>query len=131
MQTSLVEKNGKLSIPSNALKTNRIIRFFPESDMRCGHVGLAKHAKKRSINVKELRVGEYVVFLNARKNNMKIYTTNNIIVHLRTQNNSRIDLRVVRMIPEFFKGGNFDYSGALRKTIEDSFGYRSKVSRIH
>ena len=131
MQTALVERNGQFHIPSTALKTNRIILFFPETDMRNSHVGLAKYAKRRQIFVNELRVGEYVVFLNAKKNNMKIYTANNIIVHLRTPDYSMIDLRVVKMIPEFFKGGSFDYSGALKKTIESTFGVKTGIARIH
>lgn len=99
-------------------KSNRIIRYFPESDLRCGHLGLSVVARKHKIDTSELSPGEFLVFSNKTKNKMKIYAPGNVIAYLKSPDNRRLDLRVITLIPRFFNGTDFNYSGALKELFE-------------
>lgn len=96
----------------------QVIQCFLKSDLRCGHDGLAALAKKDGIRVKDLVPGQYVVFINARQDRMKLYATNQVVAYIKPEG-GRIDLNTVREIPRvFLASGKIDYEAALRVRIE-------------
>jgi hypothetical protein len=95
----------------------KIIRFFPQTDMRNGHDGLAKIAKDNKINVSDLNVGEYVIFTNKKKNAIKMYAPNHIIVHQRLPSGAKLDMRVISLIPKYFNGSKINLDAALKEAI--------------
>lgn len=97
----------------------RAIQIFLNCDLRCCHEGLAEVAKKNKIDVKKLNPGEFVIFINASKNRLKLYTANNVIAYLKLQENQKIDLRVIALIPQAFEAtGKINYDENLKKVIE-------------
>lgn len=101
---------------------NKIVYYFPNSDLRCSHDGLTIVAKREGKDPKTLNPGEFMVFVNTRKNMLKIFAARNVIAHYRQ--NGAIDLRILQHLPEVFNGGGFNYSAALRKVLERDFAKR-------
>jgi len=104
---------------------NRIIRFFPGSDLRKGHIGLAKLARRKGIDPQNLKLGEYLIFMNNRKDKIKLFASNNIIAYLRLPQGEYISLDTIREIPNYFNGKSINYKGAIAKSISDSLARRS------
>lgn len=98
-------------------KSTRVIRLFPDSDMRCSHEGLAAVAKKNDIDPLTLHPGEFLVFINSRQTMFKIYAPGNCIAFVKHPEGHRLDLSVVRYIPRFFNGTEFNLDAATRKMI--------------
>jgi hypothetical protein len=121
MQLTNTEKSryeNQVQTVSDAKRTiQKIIRFFPETDMRNGHDGLAKIAKDNKINVTQLNLGEYVIFVNKKKTAIKMYAPNHIIVHQRLPGGARLDARVISLIPKYFNGTKINLDGALKEVI--------------
>lgn len=96
----------------------RALQLFLNSDLRCGHEGLAAIAKRQEIDVEKLERGEFVIFINALKNRVKLFTANNVIAYLQLKTGS-IDLRTIALIPQSFNAsGKIDYDSALKEVIE-------------
>lgn len=95
--------------------TNRVLRFFPNSDLRCSHDGLRKIAKKFKIEPYELEQGEFLVFANTKQNRIKVYAPGNIVAYLK--HDQRIDLDMIRLIPSYFNGQAFDFEGAEKQML--------------
>lgn len=100
----------------------RILRFFPNADLRAGHDGLAHVAKEKGIHVHRLLPGEFLVFANKKQNKLKIYGPGNLLAYLKAPDERRLDLRVIQFIPRFFKGGEFRYDEALRALFQKDEG---------
>lgn len=100
--------------------SQRIVRVFLNADLRCGHDGLAALAKKESIDVKKLPPGEYVIFLNAAKDRVKVYAASNVVAYHRSES-GRLEMAAIARIPQAFTAsGHLDYSKALRATLEQA-----------
>lgn len=100
--------------------SGRVIQCYLNSDLRCSHDGLAEVAKKDKIMVKSLEPGQYVVFINSKKDRMKVYASNNVLAYLRLEDGRRIDLNTVREIPRAFAAsGRIDYDKALEKVVRE------------
>lgn len=102
---------------------NEIIKYFPNTDLRCSHFGLTLVSKKAGIDVKKLEKGNFLVFVNSRKDAMKILTAGDLLVHYKSPS-GRIDIRTLRYIPQAFSGTKFTYDIALTKVLEDDFRKR-------
>lgn len=102
-------------------KSTRVIRFFQNADLRCSHLGLRTIALEHGIDPYELSPGEFIVFANKKINKLKIYAPGNVIAYVKPPNDQRIDLNVIRLIPRFFNGSEFNYDSALRKHFELKF----------
>lgn len=98
---------------------NKIVRVIFNADLRCSHTGLRVVADELDIQLDELRNGEVVVFVNAKKNQLKLFGPMNSIVHFKNKDDSKIDLRVLAQIPRFFNGKEFNYSKALKTTFTE------------
>lgn len=99
-------------------KQPRIIRFFPDTDLRSGHLGLRAVAKDHNIDISKLRTGEFLAFSNRSQTDMKIYAPGNVLVHVKSPQ-GRLDLRVVKLIPTFFNGQEFNYPAALERVLKE------------
>ena len=101
---------------------NRVIRYFPDTDLRAGHDMLLSIAKEHKLSLKDLEPGEFVIFVNRRKDALKMFAgSTNLIAYLRLPS-GRLDMRTIQMIPQFFNGGEIKYDQALKKVIERSLG---------
>jgi hypothetical protein len=119
MQKEFVEINELGFIPTSIKP--KIIRYFPDTNLRAGHKGLAEIAKKHKINVKELAAGEYCIFTNKARNAIKMYASGNTIAHHKDPNNRRINPLVIKYLPLFFNGKKIDYDKALDFAIRKEF----------
>jgi hypothetical protein len=95
---------------------SRVTYYFPNTDLRSGHLGLQKIAAKEGKAVSTLRPGEFLLFVNRAKTAFKLFSSKNLIAHYRSEH--RIDLRAVEYIPSAFDGGEFNFSAALKKVLE-------------
>jgi hypothetical protein len=95
---------------------NSIVKIFPDSDLRRGHLGLKIDAAKRNVNVGTLEHGEFVMFLNRRQDKFKLYAANNTLVYY-THTRGRINLEAVKYFPQIFNAGQFSYDKALEKVL--------------
>jgi hypothetical protein len=103
----------------------KIIRYFSNSDLRSGHLGLAKIARNYKVDPRGLGAGEYLVFVNRAKTKVKVYTGGNIIAFLSSK--TRIDLRTIALIPKYFDGGEIKYSQALEEVIKKDLGITNQI----
>lgn len=101
---------------------NRIVRVIFDADLRCSHDGLRATAKKLSVSVDDLNMGEYVVFINSKKNMLKLYASGNTIAHFKTPDHRKMNLKVIAQIPKYFNGRELKYDDALKAVIEKEFG---------
>lgn len=95
---------------------NKIYRCFFDVDLRNGHHGLSILAIKNKINIKLLDNGEFVVFINRRRNALKLFAANNTIAHYKQ--NHIIDLNTIRLLPTVFNGTEIKYDAALEKALK-------------
>jgi hypothetical protein len=106
---------------------SQIIQCYLNSDLRAGHDGLAKVAKKDSIHVNDLEPGNYVLFINKKKNKLKIYAANHVVAYLKMPAGEQIDLNTIPAIPRAFCGsGKIDYPKILRATLERELTKRKR-----
>ena len=98
--------------------SQHIVQCFFGADLRAGHEGLAKLARKHDLNVSTLAPGQYVIFINSHKDKLKLYAASNVIAYLRLERGRKIDLNAIREIPRVFQGrGRLDYDAALKEAI--------------
>lgn len=100
---------------------NRIIRYFPDTNLKCGHVGLAMIAGEHDINVDTLNEGEFIIFVNVAQTALKLYTSGNLVSHLKMPDGARLNLEVIRLIPKHFNGTSIKYDAALKESLERKF----------
>lgn len=102
---------------------NQVLFYFPNSDMRRGHAGLAEYARKEGKNVAKLEPGQFMLFVNRKKDQLKLYSAGNCVTHFKSES-GRIDMRIISEIPRNFSGGRFDYKNALRNVLERDLSKR-------
>ncbi len=95
----------------------RLVSFFMESDLRKGHDGLTKTAKKNGVDVTTLQPGEFVIFINRKVSAFKMYGHGESILYYRPKG-GRLELKTIQHIPSVFKAGRLDYNEALSKVFE-------------
>jgi len=99
-------------------KVTKVIRYFPGTDLRCMHDGLRKIAQEHGIDPWNLKPGEFLVFCNASRTMLKIYAPGNTIACTKSPDGRRLDLNVIKYIPRFFNGSEFDYNRALKEVLQ-------------
>jgi len=98
--------------------TQKLIRCFLGTDLRCQHDGLTKLAHKQKVDVDKLKPGQHIIFINNALNKLKMYSSGNILSYLRLPN-GRIDLNTLGDIPRAFGSDmKTKYTSALKKQIE-------------
>lgn len=94
-----------------------IIQCFLNTSMINGHDGLTAIAKKAGIKVSSITPGSYVVFVNAAQDRIKVFAANNVVAYVRLGRGRKVDLRVIREIPQVFSGASINYDEALEKVV--------------
>jgi len=99
---------------------NRITRVFLDVDLRNGHEGLEDLASQNKVNIRSLKSGEHVIFLNTRRTGFKLYSSNGVLSYYKSS--GKIDLNAIGYIPEAFTGnGKMDFAkaelAALKKKL--------------
>lgn len=97
---------------------NRLIRIVFNTDLRCGHDGLAAIAKGLRVNVNTLEIGEFVVFVNRKKCALKLYAAGNTVAHFKMPGTRQMNMSVIGLIPRFFNGKELKYDDALAEVIK-------------
>lgn len=98
--------------------TGRVLQIFLNHDLRNGHDGLSGIAKEAGIDTRKLVPGQYVAFINAKKDKLKLYAANGVVAYLKLEAGRKIDERVIRELPRVFQGGRIDYDKALKEVVE-------------
>lgn len=104
---------------------NKIYRCFFDTDLRNGHDGLTLLAIRNKINLKMLDHGEFVVFINRRRNALKLFAANNVIAHYRQSH--IIDLNTIRLLPTVFNGTEIKYDTVLEKVLKSKLRIKNAM----
>lgn len=103
--------------------------IFLGADLRLGHLGLIKLAETKAIKLLELKEGEAVIFINAKRNRMKSYAWNSVVSYVRSEETNRpIDLNALDYLAQTFNPkGQMDYSAALKNSLEKRLNIKGKL----
>lgn len=98
--------------------TSRVLQCFLNADLRCGHNGLSALSRQNGIDITKLRPGQYVLFINSKKDKLKLYACNNVLAYLRLPAGGRLNMAAIQLIPRAFQNtGRIDYDKALREVL--------------
>lgn len=105
---------------------NKIIQVFLDSDMRNQFEGLTTLCANNKIKVPEKETGEFVVFINKRRNYLKILACNGtahpVLAAYKTPERI-IDIRILSQIPRAFNAtGKFDVDKATEVFLKGKLG---------
>lgn len=95
----------------------RFLHIYQPVDMRLSHFGLGEMIKKDKIKIAK---GQYVLFINNRKNQFKIMCGDPKII-ISYQSLRPIDPGVVQYIPHYINGTDFNMSKAMSARIDAYF----------
>lgn len=97
----------------------RIIRLVDNVSMGLGHQGLHRLMLGNfKLDITKLEDGQLVMFLNKKKDKLKIIgKSGTVLGYLKMPNGRRIMLDAVQYIPQTFGGSGFDYDLALKKAL--------------
>ena len=80
---------------------------------------MSKIAKTQKIDVFKLGRGQYVIFLNRKKDRIKLFAVDNILAYLRQD--KPIDMQAIQKIPRAFEGnGKIEDDADLKKFMEQA-----------
>src|SRR5204862_105846 len=97
------------------------------ADLRNGHDGLTAIAKDEGVDVSKLSEGEYVIFINAERNKLKMFAAHNVVAYYKTRPGEVLDMRTIALIPRAFTGsGRINYDEALKETVEGLLARRRR-----
>lgn len=98
---------------------NRIIRYFPNSDLRAAHQGLSKAARENGVDLNKINIGEFLLFVNRKQTMFKMLTQSGMLVSYRSEH--RLNPGIFVLVPKYFSGSTFNYTGALREALTRDF----------
>ena len=99
----------------------KIIRVFQNVDMRNQHIGLTSMIAGGAPDV-----GEIVIFLNRKRNIVKVFGGNNVIGHYRGTH--AVSMDVIQWIPEAFGSSGFSMPEAIKRSLESVIGRRGRFT---
>jgi len=104
------------------MTTNQVMHVFPNVSMSNGHDGLAKEAMKTSkVNVRELSIGQFAMFINKAFTAVKVFGANNVLLHYKHPKGHHLNYKALKLIPAFFDGQDMGYTRALRQIIKTEY----------
>lgn len=104
---------------------SRIVTVISDVHMGLSHQGLTKIAMEHKIDMDALPPRDLVMFINRRKNAMKIFGHKGMVIgYLRMPGSNKITLEAIKYIPETFNGSGFSYQGALKKAVLEQLAKR-------
>ena len=105
---------------------SKVLHLFTEVSMSNGHDGLIAMASRRKVNVKNLDVGDFALFINKRLTAMKLFGANNVIVHYKAPDNRPIDPRALRYVPRFVSETDIGYDSGVLELIRKKYAHLFK-----
>ncbi len=109
----------------------RVVQVFIGADLRGQHPSLTKLCRKNGIDVTTLLPGHYVIFINSKRNRLKVFAANNVLAYLKMPEGQYLDMRTIQYIPQAFTAsGNIDYNKALKETVEKALARKVRVSPL-
>lgn len=100
---------------------NRIIRVFLNVDMRNQHTGLTNVALRENISLKKLKLNEHVIFINNKKNRLKMFSSNGLLSYLKSDKGA-LNLNLIEQIPRCFnENETINWTKAQRLALEKQF----------
>lgn len=108
-------------------KTQRVLQCFFNADLRNGHEGLQQIATEAGLDVGKLSPGQYVIFVNAKRDRLKLYAANHVVAYYKAPAGQSINLLTIQEIPRaFMSTGRIDYDVALKAAIEKTMERRAR-----
>ncbi len=107
---------------------SKIIRLIDGVHMGLGHLGLELLARKNfGIEAKNLGPGEILMFLNRKRDKLKILGAGGHVVgYLRMPHGQRIMLEALQYIPQTFgHSGEINYSASLKRALAEQLVRRN------
>lgn len=105
----------------------RIRQAFLDVSMNCQHRGLTKVAKRGGVNVHDLKPGEFVLFVNARFDKMKLFATQNIIIYIAAPKGRKVSQKFLEELPKIFDtNATLNYDEALQPVLKKYLEPRSR-----
>lgn len=96
---------------------NKVTRIFLNTDLRCQHNGLALVAGKENVRLDKLKPGEHVLFINTKRDKVKMYSRNGVLSYYKQK--GRLDIEAVAKIPAAFGELNeLTYVKSLRDVVK-------------
>lgn len=101
---------------------NKIIRVFLNVDMRNQHNGLTRVAANESVDLLKIKPHEHVIFINTRKNKLKMFSTNGVLSYVMAKE-GMLNLAMIEQIPRCFnQDSTLDWNKAQRLALEKQLG---------
>ena len=102
---------------------NKVAHFFLCVDMRQGHEGLWAQVKAKKVKVKP---GDYVIFLNARRNIVKMFCGGKEVLLSYKKDNRVIDPGVIPHLPMHCGGNEINMDAAIKEMLLEVLDRRGK-----
>lgn len=106
----------------------KLMHIFFDSDLRGRQPSLIEQAKKnKSFSMKSFGKGDLLAFVNRKQNKFMVLAGLNeadsfgVLAYYRSPHDRKIDIEVLKFIPEAFDGTEIDMSQMLKKTITERF----------
>ena len=102
----------------------KIIQLICDVNMGLGHPGLTLMMQKRfKIDLAKLSDDKLVMFLNGKKDKLKVIGKQGMVLgYLRMPHSRKIMLEAIQYLPQTFGGAGFNYDAALKKALEARLG---------
>lgn len=115
-------KTQRNAFPSQPKPHSRgIMQIFWDVDFRCQHIGLGKILEEHGIDPKNMKPGDYVVFINTRQDRLRVLSgtpdKSRGVLSYYISPRGRIEKRSLQYIPQAFGARGFEYSKALEKAL--------------
>lgn len=88
---------------------SKILQVFFDVDLR-------NLAKDKKIKVADLKDGEFLVFLNSKKDKVKVYGSHDVYAYYRSPS-GRIALEMISHIPNSFSGNSINFDKAIKSAL--------------
>lgn len=100
---------------------NKILRYFPDSDLRGQHLSLSIQASRAGLNVNSLGAGDFLVFVNRKRDKVKLFASGNVVAYLKMPDGKKLDPRVIQYLPRHFNGSKINYDAAMTDVLKKQF----------
>lgn len=101
-----------------------ILNYFPDSDLRSGHPGLAKLSRKAKVPLEDLKSGQFNLFINRKQTALKMISSGGVLVHYKSPEGHRINIDTLALLPKYFNGTALNYNAALKEVLEKRLAKR-------
>lgn len=95
---------------------NRLVKYVPDTNMGKGYTAL-----NELVSLQKLGKGEFVAFVNKKRDKVKLCTGNDVLAYLRLPKGKIIDPRTIQLLPQYFNGQEIDYDKAIERVLRAQF----------